>query len=61
MIDQRQTIGKPLSEAVKIQKEFNEKGELVKEVVTDAKAGVATMKFYGENGEIIKTETKNLR
>ena len=61
VIDQRQTIGKPLSEAVKIQKEFNEKGELVKEVVTDAKAGAATTKFYGENGEIIKTETKNLR
>ena len=61
MIDQRQTIGKPLSEAVKIQKEFNEKGELVKEVVTDAKAGAATTKFYGKNGEIIKTETKNLR
>ena len=61
MIDQRQTIGKPLSEAVKIQNEFNEKGELVKEVVTDAKAGTATTKFYGENGEIIKTETKNLR
>lgn len=61
VIDQRQTIGKPLSEAVKIQKEFNEKGELVKEVVADAKAGAATTKFYGENGEIIKTETKNLR
>ena len=61
VIDQRQTIGKPLSEAVKIQKEFNEKGELVKEVVTDAKAGAATTKFYGENGEIIKTETINLR
>ncbi|WP_314989025.1 hypothetical protein [uncultured Campylobacter sp.] len=61
VIDQRQTIGKPLNEAVKIQKEFNEKGELVKEVVTDAKAGAATTKFYGENGEIIKTETKNLR
>ena len=58
VIDQRQTIGKPLSEAVKIQKEFNEKGELVKEVVTDAKTGAATTKFYGENGEIIKTETK---
>ncbi len=58
VIDQRQTIGKPLSEAVKIQKEFNEKGELVKEVATDAKAGAATTKFYGE---IIKTETKNLR
>ena len=58
MIDQRQTIGKPLSEAVKIQKEFNEKSELVKEVVTDAKAGAATTKFYGENGKIIKTETK---
>nr|WP_315017245.1 hypothetical protein [uncultured Campylobacter sp.] len=61
VIDQRQTIGKPLSEAVKIQKEFNEKGELVKEVVTDAKAGAATTKFYGENDKIIKTETKNLR
>lgn len=61
VIDQRQTIGKPLSEAVKIQKEFNEKGELVKEVVTDAKAGAATTKFYGENGEIIKAETINLR
>ena len=61
VIDQRQTIGKPLSEAVKIQKEFNEKGELVKEVVTDAKANAATTKFYGENGEIIKTETINLR
>lgn len=33
----------------------------IKEVVTDAKAGAATTKFYGENGEIIKTETKNLR
>ena len=61
MIDQCQTIGKPLSEAVKIQKEFNEKGELVKEVVTDAKAGEATTKLYGENGEIIKTQTINLR
>ena len=61
VIDQCQTIGKPLSEAVKIQKEFNEKGELIKEVATDAKAGAATTKFYGENGEIIKTETKNLR
>ena len=61
MIDQRQTIGKPLSEAGKIQKESNEKGELVKEVVTDAKVGAATTKFYGENGEIIKTQTKNLR
>ncbi len=61
MIDQRQTIGKPLIEAVKIQKEFNEKGKLVKEVVTDAKVGTATTKFYGKNGEIIKTETKNLR
>ena len=58
MIAQRQTIGKPLSEAVKIQKEFNEKGELVKEVVTDAKVGAATTKFYGENDKIIKTETK---
>lgn len=61
VIDQRLSLGKPLNEAVKIQKEFNEKGELVKEVVTDAKAGAATTKFYGENGEIIKTETKNLR
>ncbi len=61
VIDQRLSVGKPLNEAVKIQKEFNEKGELVKEVVTDAKAGAATTKFYGENGEIIKTETKNLR
>ena len=61
MIDQRQTIGKPLNESVKIQKELNKKGELVKEVVTDAKVGAATTKFYGENGEIIKTETKNLR
>ena len=61
MIDQRLSLGKPLSEAVKIQKEFNEKGELVKEVVTDAKAGAATTKFYGKNGKIIKTETKNLR
>ena len=61
MIDQRLSLGKPLNEAVKIQKEFNEKGELVKEVVTDAIAGAATTKFSGENGEIIKTETKNLR
>ena len=61
VIDQRLSLGKPLNEAVKIQKEFNEKGELAKEVVTDAKAGAATTKFYGENGEIIKTETKNLR
>lgn len=61
MIDQRQTIGKPLNESVKIQKEFNEKGELIKEVVTDAKAGTATTKFYGKNGEIIKTQTINLR
>ena len=61
VIDQRLSVGKSLNEAVKIQKEFNEKGELVKEVATDAKAGVATTKFYGENGEIIKTETINLR
>lgn len=61
VIDQRLSLGKPLNEAVKIQKEFNEKGELVKEVVTDAKAGAATTKCYGENGKIIKTETKNLR
>ena len=57
VIDQRLSLGKPPNEAVKIQKEF----ELVKEVETDAKAGTATTKFYGENGEIIKTETKNLR
>ena len=61
VIDQRLSVGKSLNEAVKIQKEFNEKGELVKEVATDAKAGVATTKFYGENGEIIKTETINIR
>ncbi|MFC2429370.1 MAG: hypothetical protein ACFNTA_10535 [Campylobacter sp.] len=47
MIDQRLSLGKPLNEAVKIQKEFNKKGELVKEVVTDAKAGAVSMKFYG--------------